>query len=137
MNAFEQLTIWDLMAKDEEPAAPVSVLGAINVHGREGIKPFEVTLTTGDLVLIVSMIEDYVRGLDEIRADDITWQAYYHKKFKDISERIQNQIEYDYEKKRAACLKKHSKAEDDIGEEALALTIKRAQKAAGAESIKE
>lgn len=119
-----QLSMWDLMSQEVEPTE-VPIKGAINVKATP-IGPFEVSLATGDLVLIVSMIEDYVRSLDEIKGDDdVMWTAYYRRKFKEISERIQQGIEYDYEKAREKCLKKQEKEDNsDIGGDAFALAVK-------------
>ena len=125
MDIDGQLELWDYFSSGTEA---VKVNGALNVHSKGKILPFEVTLTTGDLTLIVAMIEDYIKGLDVVKADDFQWNAYYKGKFKAISEKIQSQIDYDYEKAKAKCLKKHK--DDDIGEEAMALTIKRAMERA-------
>lgn len=132
MDIKGQLDIWDLLSS-EAPQSDVKVNGALNVHSKGKIEPFEVTLTTGDLVLIVSMIEDYIKGLDVIRADDIQWTVYYHKKFKGISEKIQRQIEYDYAKAVEKCRKNAAKeSNSDIGDEAMSLMIKKAEREAKA-----
>lgn len=126
MTINGQLELWDLLSEGQEN---VKVNGALNVHSKGKIQPFEVTLTTGDLTLIVAMIEDYIKGLDVIRETDIQWQVYYRKKFKEVSEKIQNQIDYDYEKAVKKCLKKQEKENNsDIGDEAMSLMIKKAQK---------
>lgn len=65
--------------------------------------------------------------LDVIKKDDIQWNAYYRKKFKAISARIQEQIEYDYDKAMLKC-QKHKEDSSDIGEEAFALAVKRQMK---------
>lgn len=130
-----QLTLWDMMSAGQED---VSIEGAFNVHARPRITPFKVTLTTGDLTLIVAMIEDYIKGLDVIKAEDMLWQAYYRKKFKAMSEKIQTQIEYDYEKAMRDCLKKADKEKDsDIGDEAMSLLIKKAQREAEAKKARD
>lgn len=131
MDIDGQMSIWDMMSQGKEE---VKVNGALNVHSRGKIKPFEVTLTTGDLTLIVAMIEDYIKGLDVIRETDIQWQVYYRKKFKNISEKIQTQIDYDYEKALKKCLKNAEKeSNSDIGDEAMSLMIKKAQQQAKSE----
>lgn len=128
MDIDGQISIWDMMSQGEEE---VKINGALNVHSTGKIKPFEVTLTTGDLTLIVAMIEDYIKGLDVIKETDIQWQVYYRKKFKGISEKIQKQIAYDYEKALKKCLKEADKENNsDIGDEAMALMIRKAQKEA-------
>lgn len=132
MDIDGQLSLWNMMSQGEEE---VKINGALNVHSKPKVTPFEVTLTTGDLTLIVAMIEDYIKGLDVIKANDIQWDAYYRKKFKGMSEKIQQQINYDYEKALVKCQKKSVK-EDDIGEEAMALTIKRSMAQAKKEEAK-
>ncbi len=128
MDIDGQLELWDMMGADRENL-DVRVEGALNVKAPGGIVPFNVTLTTGDLVLIVSMIEDYIKGLDTIKETDILWRSYYRKKFKGISEKIQGQIDYDYEKAKAKCLKNASKEDrDDIGGEAISLLLKKKER---------
>jgi len=131
MEINKQLTIWDYLST-EEPAEDVNILGALNVHAKGKIGPFEVHLTTGDLILIVAMIEDYIRGLDVIKAGDVQWEVYYRKRFKDMSTRIQDQIDYSYEKHLKKCLKAQHEKEDDIGDEAMSLMIKKAKREAEA-----
>lgn len=121
MEIDGQLNIWDMMQKDA-PEESIKVVGAIDVHSMP-ISEFEVLLTYGDLTLIVAMIEDYIRGLDRVKADDLNWEVYYRVKYKQMSERIQKQINYDYEKQLVKCMKEHK--QDDIGEEALVLALKR------------
>ncbi len=128
MDIDGQLDIWDMLSDGQDE---VKINGALNVHAKGKIKPFEVTLTTGDLTLIVAMIEDYIKGLDVIRAADIQWQVYYRKKFKAISEKIQTQIDYDYEKAVKKCQKK-AESNSDIGDEAMSLMIKKANREAKA-----
>lgn len=135
MDINEQLSLWDMLAEDIEPQE-VEVKGALNVHSKGKIAPFDVHLTTGDLTLIVAMIEDYIRGLDVIKANDIQWQVYYRGRFQSISNKIQEQIEYDYEKALKKCLKKQEK-EDDIGDEAMSLMIKKARREAEAKQRKD
>ncbi len=124
------------MSKGVE-AADVNIEGAINVNAIP-ISPFKVTIPTGDLVLIVSMIEDYIQGLDILLKDDMMWQVYYRGRYKGISERIQKAINYDFEKSLEKCRKKAEKdANNDIGEEAMVLAVKKAKKEAEIKQKKE
>ncbi len=125
MSIDDQLSLWDLLLT-KSPDTVVPVEGIVNLNTRP-ISDYKVRLCYGDLKLIVAMIEDYIKGLDVIKADDIQWSAYYRKKFKDISTKIQEQIEYDYEKAVAKCQKAKSD-NSDIGEDAMALAIKRQMK---------
>jgi hypothetical protein len=64
----------------------------------------------------------------------MVWK-YHIDKFKHISEKIQLQIGYDYEKKKVKCAKK--KKDDDIGEDAMILALKKSMKEAEAkEAVK-
>lgn len=87
---------------------------------------YVVSCSYGDIVLIICMLHDYVKMLDEIR-DDIQWQAYYRNKFVTMADRLAEQIEYDYDAAVEKCWKKQEKKErdSDIGEEAMALMVKR------------
>ncbi len=116
-----QLEIWDIL-QQSAPEDEVSIKGIVNMHTHP-ISDYDVSLNYNDLVLLVAMCEDYVRGLDKILESNILWETYYRGKFKGISDKIQKQIEYDYEKAREKCTK--NKKTDDVGEDALALVIKR------------
>ena len=76
-----------------------------------------------DIVLIISMLHDYVRLMDEVKADDIQYKAFYRKKFMDMADRLAFQIEYDYEKQLEKCQKKSLERDNNsgIGEDALVL----------------
>ena len=80
----------------------------------------------GDVVLIICMLHDYVKRLDELRADDIVYQAYYREKFMKMADRLSEQIGYDYDKAVEKCMKKQQKKESssDIGGDAMALALK-------------
>lgn len=114
-----QITIFDYLesiSNDED----VKIVNAINP--KKSLKPLEVSMAYGDLVLLVAMCRDYVAGLDKVKADDVLWQAYYRNKFLKMADRISEQIGYDYDKAKEQCLKKVEK-ESDIGEEALILAV--------------
>jgi len=104
----------------------VEIDGVLNVKSSP-VSKYKVHLAYGDLTLIVAMIEDYIKGLDSIKDGDIQWECYYRNKFKSISDKIQDQIEYDYEAKLKKCMKAKEK-NSDVGEDALVLAIKKAPK---------
>lgn len=83
-----------------------------------------------DIVLIICMLHDYINMLDEIKADNIDYQVYYREKFIKLADVLAQQIEYDYEKQLEKCKKKMVAKEtnNDVGEDALALTVKRGKK---------
>lgn len=125
-----RLKLWDELQR-ESPDEDVKIDGVVNLKARP-ISNYEIKLAYGDLTLIVAMIRDYIKGLDQMEADGdlklnkIEYEAYYRGKFLGIADRISEQIEYDYDKAVERCLKKQSKIDkSDIGEEAMALAIKR------------
>ena len=89
---------------------------------------YVVSCSHGDIVLIICMLHDYIKMLDELKGDgDIAWMSYYRKKFQNMADRLADQIEYDYDAALEKCKKKWEKQEkeNDIGEEALVLAMKR------------
>jgi len=85
---------------------------------------------TRDVVLIICMLHDYIRTLDEISSEDIQYQVYYRERFMKIANRLSQQIGYDYNEALEKCKKKLTKKEqlDDVGEEALTLSNRRSRK---------
>lgn len=107
---------------------------------------YVVSCSYGDIVLIICMLHDYVKMLDEIRKDDINYEVYYRDRFLKIADKLSRQIEYDYDKAVEKCSKKLKKKQksDDVGEDAMILAIKRGKEkkkkeetVTGGESYKE
>jgi len=96
---------------------------------------YVVSCSHGDLILIIAMLHDYIKILDEFKEDDITYQAYYRGRFQHIADHLAEQIGYDYNAALEKCAKKKEKEDkDDIGGEAFELAYKKAvreQKAKG------
>ncbi len=87
---------------------------------------YAVSCSYGDIVLIIVMLHNYVKLLDEVRGDDIQYRAYYREKFLTIADRLSEQIEYDYDAAVEKCKKKQAKEDkDDVGEEAMVLAYKK------------
>lgn len=88
---------------------------------------YAVSCSYGDIVLIICMLHDYVKTLDESMGDDIQYQAYYRDKFIKIADKLAEQIEYDYDKAVEKCRKKQLKEErdSDIGEDGLSQLAKK------------
>ncbi len=104
------------------------------VIDKKGVHEVTVRLATGDLKLIVAMLRDYVKGMDEIKKSDVQYEAYYRNKFLEICERISEPIGYDFDAAMERCLKKDAKeSNSDIGEEAMSLTVKRGKAQAAKE----
>ena len=127
---YTQLKLWDFMEKDLSNAdQEVPIKNVVNLKTTP-ISHYEVSLAYGDLTLIIAMLRDYVKGFDAMIEDgtlainQYQYEAYYRNKFLKIADKISTQIEYDYDKKLEKCLKKSGK-EDDIGQEALILALKK------------
>lgn len=125
-----QLELFEMM-QSEVPEEEVKITGAVNTKSMP-ISDYEVSLAYGDLTLIIAILRDYVKGLDklqeigELPINEMEYEVYYRNKFMKIADRISEQIEYDYDEQRKKCLKKLGKIDNsDIGEEALALAMKR------------
>lgn len=110
------------MSKEEEKQ--VMVEGAINMRL---LCDYVVTCSYNDVVLMICMLHDYIKMLDELKENDIQYQAYYRKVFMKIADRLAGQIGYDYEKQLEKCKKKMMQKEknSDIGEDAFVLAAKR------------
>ena len=110
------------MSKEEEKQ--VMIENAINLRL---MCDYVVSCSYNDVVLIICMLHDYIKLLDEVKADDVFYQAYYRGVFTKMADRLAEQIEYDYEKQLEKCLKKMNAEEekDDVGEDALILATKR------------
>jgi hypothetical protein len=117
-----QISLFDYLEELEEKDKEVEIEGPINP--KVSLKEMKLRLSYGDLVLLVAMLRDYVKGLDEIKEGDIQWEVYYRNKFWDMAEKISDQIGYDYDEALKKCMKKQEK-ESDIGEDALILALKK------------
>lgn len=125
MSIYDTLTVLKEVEKkiSKEEQKKVMIEKAINLRL---MCDYVVSCSYGDIVLIICMLHDYVKMLDEVRSD-IEYRVYYRDRFLKMSEQMAEQIEYDYEKQMKKCLKKMESIEkdSDIGEEAMALTVKR------------
>lgn len=109
------------MSKDE--MKQIMIEKAINL---KLLCDYVVSCSYGDIVLIICMLHDYVKMLDEVRNDDIQWKAYYRNKFATMADRLAEQIGYDYDLAVEKCRKKREKQEhnSDIGEDAMVLAVR-------------
>ena len=118
---YQQMDMFDLLDNaDKEILEKSSKLVKIeNVINTDVMCDYAVSCSYGDVVLIISMLHDYVTWLDRIMKGDPVYQAHYRKKFIEIADRLSEQIEYDYDKELEKCRKKQMKEErnNDIGED--------------------
>lgn len=125
----QQINLLDLLHQvdkgiSKEKDKQVMIEKAINLRL---MCDYAVSCSYGDIVLIICMLHDYVKTLDELRGDDIQYQAYYRDKFIKIADKLAEQIEYDYDKAVEKCRKKQLKEErdSDIGEDGLSQLVKK------------
>ena len=93
---------------------------------------YVVSCSHQDVVLIICMLHDYVKMLDECR-EDVVYRVYYRKKFMEMADRLAEQIEYDYDEAVEKCMKKMQRQEvdSDVGGDAMALAMKYGAKGKG------
>ncbi len=113
--------------KDKERI--VNIEGCVNLESHP-ISDFPVSLSYGDLTLIVAILRDYIIGFDELTEqgecpiNEYMYGHYYRKKFANLAEKISTQIDYDYDSLRAKCAKKFKKTSSrDVGEDSMVLAF--------------
>ena len=141
LSAAGWLNLFDMM-QEGSPDAVVSLDKVVNLK-TSPISYHDVKITYGDLVLIIAVLRDYVKGFDilkeigQLPINEVQYDYYYRKKFLDIADKISADIEYDYDAKLKKCLKKAMKEDSsDIGGEALSLAFKRDRQRAEADEKK-
>ena len=141
LSAAGWLNLFDMM-QEGSPDALVSFDRIINLK-TSPISYHDVKVTYGDLVLVIAMLHDYVKGFDilkeigQLPINEVQYDYHYRKKFLDIADKISEDIGYDYEAKFKKCLKKAMKEDkSDVGGEALSLAFKRDRQKAEADENK-
>ena len=88
---------------------------------------FKVSCSYRDIVFVICILKEYLKLIEE--REGFTWE-YYREQFSKLANRLSEQIEYDYDVQMEKCLKKMGKKErnDDVGEDAMALAVKRGKK---------
>ena len=88
---------------------------------------YKVSCSYGDIVFIICILKDYLKLTAE--KEGYMWN-YYRNRFAALADKLSAQIEYDYEKQMEKCRKKMGAAESksDIGEDAMALAVKRGRR---------
>ena len=87
---------------------------------------YKVSCSYQDIVFIICILKEYLKLTAD--KDGVMWD-YYRGCFTRLADRLAGQIEYDYELQMQKCIKKMEKkqSDSDIGEEAMALAIKRSR----------
>ena len=141
LSAAGWLNLFDMM-QEGSPDAVMQLDKVVNLK-TSPISYHDVKITYGDLVLIIAVLRDYVKGFDilkeigQLPINEVQYDYYYRKKFLDIADEISADIDYDYDAKLKKCLKKAMKEDNsDIGGEALSLAFKRDRQKAEADEKK-
>ncbi|MDE6435053.1 MAG: hypothetical protein K2L07_12590 [Lachnospiraceae bacterium] len=110
----------------EEGNVPVEIEHCINI---KTLSDYKVSCSYTDIVYVICILKDYLRLMDERKKDGYIWD-YYRDRFTRLADRLAEQIEYDYDRQLAKCLKKMGKKErdDDVGEDGVTLAAKRGKK---------
>ena len=121
---FELINVIEKELSEKEKQKKVMIEKAINM---KLLCDYAISCSYGDVVLIICMLHDYIKTLDKVKGEDIQYQEYYRKKFENMANRLAEQIEYDYDAAVEKCKKKLQKQEkeNDVGEEALTLALKK------------
>ena len=141
LSAAGWLSVFDML-QEGSPDAVVQFDKIVNLK-TSPISYHDVKITYGDLVLIIAVLRDYVKGFDilkeigQLPINEIQYDCYYRKKFLDIADKVSQDIDYDYDAKLKKCLKRALKEDNsDIGGEALSLAFKRDRQKAEADQNK-
>ena len=119
--------LWFLQEVEKEMAGKnekqVMIEKAINL---QLMCDYVVSCSYGDIVLIICMLHDYIRMLDDIKEDDIWYQSYYRDKLAKMADRLAEQIGYDYDKAMEKCRKKRQRDDNsDVGEDGLTQLVRK------------
>lgn len=93
----------------------------------KNLRDFKVSCSYRDIVFIICILKEYVKLTEE--REGFTWE-YYRNQFSELADRLSEQIEYDYDMQMEKCQKKMGTKDKsgDVGEDAMALAIKRKKK---------
>lgn len=110
--------------KKEDADKQVEIEHCINI---KTLSDFKVSCSYRDVVFIICILKEYVKLIGD--REGFTWD-YYREQFSKLADRLSEQIEYDYDKQMERCRKQMQKKEknDDVGEDAMALAVKRGKR---------
>lgn len=114
----------------EEGNVPVEIEHCINI---KTLSDYKVSCSYTDIVYVICILKDYLRLMDEWKKDGYIWD-YYRDRFTKLADRLSEQIEYDYDKQMKKYRQKRMKDKsDDVGEDAMNLTVRRGKRQKGAD----
>lgn len=130
----------EVMAPVMEQPFQMDLLGESVVLSFLGKKRMEtLTVCMGDIYKTVNALMDYARLL-ELAVKEWNLEGYHRmtyeihaEEYRKVAQKFADGIGYDYQKALETCKKKQSRRDEGVGEEALVLTVRQAQRNAAEE----
>lgn len=142
MESNEQKSLLgeEVMAPVMEQPFQMDLLGESVVLSFLGKKRTEMlTVCMGDIYKTVNALMDYARLL-ELAVKEWNLEGYHRmtyeihaEEYRKVAQKFADGIGYDYQKALETCKKKQSRRDEGVGEEALVLTVRQAQRNAAEE----
>lgn len=142
MESNEQKSLLgeEVMAPVMEQPFQMDLLGESVVISFLGKKRTEtLTVCMGDIYKTVNALMDYARLL-ELAVKEWNLEGYHRmtyeihaEEYRKVAQKFADGIGYDYQKALETCKKKQSRRDEGVGEEALVLTVRQAQRNASEE----
>lgn len=110
MMSYEQINIFELLNSNNEKEV---MLTDVCEFKKGVLHEYNVPISYSDTVLLISMLHDYVRMLDELKGSKI---EYYKMRFTKMAEIMEQCIDYNYAEKLEQCKIDIKEKDDRLGE---------------------
>ena len=110
MISYEQINIFDLLNSDNENEVMLTDICELK---KGELHEYDVPITYSDTVLLISMLHDYVRMLENLEGIKV---EYYKMRFSKIAEKMEQCIDYNYAEKLEKCKMDIKEKDDRLGE---------------------
>lgn len=107
-----QLEIFDFLQKECFLNGEVKLVDACEFKKGE-LHEYTVSTTYSDVVLLISMLHEYIEMLKGIEG---SWMEYYRNKFEKMAKHLEESIGYNYQEKLEKCKKENNDKDDRLGE---------------------
>lgn len=111
MVTYEQINLFDLLESDNTKEQVK--LTDICKYSKGTLSEYEVPISYSDTVLLISMLHDYIKMLDNLQGSRI---EYYKTRFEAIAETMEKSIDYNYMEKLEKCKSTKPDKDDRLGE---------------------